>query len=147
LFCGRSVSAIEANAAQDFLRGRISEYGRSDLGDQPRPEIDMFESIETINAATVAALFVGPVDFQAAISLWWEVWVRDSVNRVRALTEIARTVALDIHPDRRVSGHDHHVHTWHSVRSACLRSPCAWCDLRDTSINGNDRTPSRTEHN
>ena len=63
--------------ARAFLQGRIRSYGQVQ-GNQPRPDVDKFERVETISAAEARALFVGSVDFASPETLWWELWVRHS---------------------------------------------------------------------
>ena len=86
--------------ARAFLRGRISDYGRTDIGNQRRPDLERFEVIETVRAATVEALFVGDVDFAAPDVVWWELWAREPASRAGQLAELARGANLDVHATR-----------------------------------------------
>jgi hypothetical protein len=86
--------------ARAFLRGRITEYGRRDLGNRRRPDIERFEVVETVRAAPVAALFVGGLDLTARDVVWWELWIREALVRADRLAEVARTADLDVHADR-----------------------------------------------
>ena len=84
------------DAAQTFLRGRISAYGR-DPGNTRRPDVDRFEVLETIQAAAAEALFTGGVDF-AGPAVWWELWARQSVGD--AVVAAARARDFDVHPEQ-----------------------------------------------
>lgn len=57
--------------ARDFLRGRITEYGR-DPGNQRRPDVERFEAVETVRAVQINSLFTGDIDLSATdtISGW-----------------------------------------------------------------------------
>jgi hypothetical protein len=44
--------------ARDFLRGRITDYGR-EPGNQRRPDVERFEAVETVRATEVRSLFTG----------------------------------------------------------------------------------------
>lgn len=88
--------------ARDFLTDRIASYGEANLGNRRRPDVERFESIETIQAAAARALFVGPVDFDAADRVWWELWVREPVGHVNAVAAVARGANFDVHPDRLI---------------------------------------------
>jgi hypothetical protein len=84
------------DAAQTFLRSRISAYGR-DPGNARRPDVDRFEVIETIQAAAAEALFTGDVDF-AGPAVWWELWARQPVGD--AVAAAARAREIDVHPEQ-----------------------------------------------
>ena len=84
------------DAAQAFLRGRISAYGR-DPGNARRPDVDRFEVIQTIQAAAAETLFTGEVDF-AGPPGWWELWVRQPVGE--AIVLAARARGIDVHPEQ-----------------------------------------------
>lgn len=85
--------------ARTFLKGRISSYGQPQ-GNQPRPDVDRFEKVETIRAADAKALFVGNVDFASVEPLWWELWVRHDGKISEGVAAAARLAALDVHEDR-----------------------------------------------
>lgn len=85
--------------ARTFLRERISSYGQPQ-GNQPRPDVDRFEKVETIRAADAHALFVGNVDFASIEPLWWELWVRHDGRIAEGVAAAARLAALDVHEDR-----------------------------------------------
>ena len=85
--------------ARTFLKGRISSYGQLQ-GNQPRPDVDRFEKVETIRAADANALFVGKVDFASVEPLWWELWVRHDGKIAEGVAAAARLAALDVHEDR-----------------------------------------------
>lgn len=99
---GRNPNRTEAavvfvpDAAQTFLRGRISTYGH-DPGNARRPDVDRFEAIETIQAAAAEALFTGDVDF-AGPAAWWELWVRQPVGQ--AIAHAAQARGLEVHPEQ-----------------------------------------------
>lgn len=85
--------------ARTFLSERISSYGQPQ-GNQPRPDVDRFEKVETIRAADAHALFVGNVDFASVEPLWWELWVRHDGRIAEGVAAAARLAALDVHEDR-----------------------------------------------
>lgn len=85
--------------ARTFLKGRISSYGQPQ-GNQPRPDVDRFEKVETIRAADAKALFVGKVDFASVEPLWWELWVRHDGKIAEGVAAAARLASLDVHEDR-----------------------------------------------
>jgi len=88
--------------AREFLRGRISEYGRQDIGNQRRPDADRFEVVETVRRAAVEALFVGGVDLTNPDVVWWEIWVREPVAKDDRLVQVARSANLDVHANRLI---------------------------------------------
>jgi hypothetical protein len=92
--------------ARDFLRGRITEYGSSDLGNRPRPDVNRFEVIETVTAASADTLFVGANDMADATVRWWELWIRepqgDAPRYADRVAELARNAGFDVHADRLV---------------------------------------------
>lgn len=85
--------------AQDFLRGRIENYGR-DPGNQRRPDVDRFEAIEDVRAIEIAALFTGDVDIGAPDLLWWELWVRQPIALADRVAAAAQNAEIDVHADR-----------------------------------------------
>lgn len=85
--------------ARLFLQRRISGYGQP-LGNQPRPDVDKFERVETIRAVETSALFVGNVDFNAPETVWWELWVRHGDKLAEGVAAAARLTELDVHQDR-----------------------------------------------
>lgn len=85
-----------------FLRERITRYGAEDLGNRARPDVDRFETIETIRAAVIEALFAGPADFADPDLNWWELWIRQPTQRADSLAAAARNEGLDVHGDRLV---------------------------------------------
>lgn len=85
--------------ARTFLKGRISAYGQPQ-GNQPRPDVDRFEKVETIRAADANTLFVGDVDLASVEPLWWELWVRHDGKIAEGVAAAARLAALDVHEDR-----------------------------------------------
>jgi hypothetical protein len=85
--------------ARTFLQGRIRSYGQPQ-GNQPRPDVDRFEKVETIRAAETRSLFVGNVDFASSEPLWWELWVRHDGRIAEGVAAAARLAALDVHEDR-----------------------------------------------
>lgn len=87
--------------ARDFLRGRITDYGR-DPGNRRRPDVDRFEAVETVRATEARSLFTGEVDFAALDIVWWELWVREPAVIADRLAELARGANLDVHADRLV---------------------------------------------
>lgn len=87
--------------ARAFLQGRIRSYGQVQ-GNQPRPDVDKFERVETISAAEARALFVGSVDFASPETLWWELWVRHSGKIAEGVAAAARLAELDLHDDRLI---------------------------------------------
>lgn len=85
--------------ARTFLKGRISAYGQPQ-GNQPRPDVDRFEKVETIRAADANTLFVGDIDLASVEPLWWELWVRHDGKIAEGVAAAARLAALDVHEDR-----------------------------------------------
>lgn len=85
--------------ARGFLQGRIVAYGR-DPGNARRPDVEKFEVIETIAAASVRSLFVGDVDFAAPDVVWWELWIQGGAGRADRVAVVAREANLDVHADR-----------------------------------------------
>ena len=77
--------------ARAFLRGRIAEYGR-DPGNRRRPDLERFEAIESVETASVNALFVGEVDLSAPEIVWWELWVQRAGGLADRLAARALTV-------------------------------------------------------
>ena len=92
--------------ARDFLRGRIADYGSTDLGNRPRPDVNRFEAVENVAATSVEALFVGDIDATDATVRWWELWVRETqapaTKYSDRVTELARDAGFDVHADRLV---------------------------------------------
>lgn len=85
--------------ARTFLQGRIRSYGQPH-GNQPRPDVDKFERVETIHATETRALFVGNVDFGSPEMLWWELWIRHDGKFAEGIAAAARLAELDVHQDR-----------------------------------------------
>jgi hypothetical protein len=85
--------------ARGFLLGRIAEYGR-DSREERRPDVERFEVIETVQAASPAALFVQDVDLASPEILWWELWVQSFQGMADRLTVLARRAELDVHSER-----------------------------------------------
>lgn len=85
-----------------FLEDKISRYGAEDLGNRARPDVDRFETIETIRAAVIDMLFAGPVDHDGPEPAWWELWIRQPGQRADSLAAAARNEGLDVHGDRLV---------------------------------------------
>lgn len=88
--------------ARAYLRDRISRYGEENLGNQARPDVPRFETIEAIRAAVIQVLFAGTVDFEDTDPAWWELWVRQPVARAESIAAAARNEHLDVHADRLV---------------------------------------------
>jgi hypothetical protein len=87
--------------ARAFLQGRIRSYGQMQ-GNQPRPDVDRFERVETIRAAETRSLFVGDINFASSEMVWWELWVRHDGTIAEGVAAVARLAALDIHEDRLI---------------------------------------------
>jgi hypothetical protein len=85
------------DAAQAFLRGRISAYGRGDLGNARRPDVERFEVIQTVQAAAAETLFSGAVDFGGPAA-WWELWIREPL--AGAVANAARARGFDVHGEQ-----------------------------------------------
>jgi hypothetical protein len=85
--------------ARNFLRGRITEYGR-DPGNRRRPDLERFEVVETVRATLVRSLFTGDVDLAATDVMWWELWVREPAALPHRVAELASAANLDVHSDR-----------------------------------------------
>jgi hypothetical protein len=96
----RSESALlfVPDEARDFLRDRITNYGR-DPGNARRPDVERFEVIETIEAAPSRSLFVGEVDVAAPDVVWWELWIPRRLRAERIVVH-ARAANLDIYADQ-----------------------------------------------
>lgn len=82
-----------------FLQGRIHSYGQPQ-GNQPRPDIEKFERVETIRAVEAKSLFVGNVDFASPTPRWWELWARHDSKIAEGVVAAARLAELDVHQDR-----------------------------------------------
>jgi len=87
--------------ARTFLQQRIAAYG-DDPGEAARADLERFEVIETIAAAPVASLFVGPVDLNDATIAWWELWLPGGSDRAARMATLARDANLDVHSDQLV---------------------------------------------
>lgn len=87
------------DAERDYLRGRITDYGR-DPENGRRQDLDRFEVIETITAMPASALFVGEADLTAPDVVWWELWVSGGADRAERLAILARQDNFDVHADR-----------------------------------------------
>lgn len=86
--------------AQTDLRIRIEKYGK-DPGNKRRPDKDRFEVIEKLRAANVKALFTGNVDLSLPTVMWWELWVRNNIEKApEKITIAARNNNIDVHTDR-----------------------------------------------
>lgn len=85
--------------ARGFLQGRITAYGRRDLGNERRPDVEKFEVIESIRAAAADALFAPDVDFGAPAG-WWELWIREPKERADAVAQLALNRGFDVHGER-----------------------------------------------
>lgn len=85
------------DASQAYLRNRVSGYGNANLGNAKRPDVDRFEVVETISAATAASLFAGAFDPNGP-AIWWELWARQAV--ADAVAGAARAREFDVHGER-----------------------------------------------
>lgn len=85
-----------------FLSDKISRYGAEDIGNRARPDVDRFETIETIRAAVIEMLFSQPVDYDDPDPAWWELWIRQPTSRADSLAAAARNDGLDVHGDRLI---------------------------------------------
>ncbi|MBI0530314.1 S8 family peptidase [Sphingomonas sp. TX0522] len=88
--------------ARGFLREKIERYGDDNLGNRARPDVDRFETVETIRAAVMQTLFQGPVDFNDEAVSWWELWVRQPALRADSVAGAAQNAGLDVHPERLI---------------------------------------------
>ncbi len=92
------------DAAREFLKQRIADYGSKALGNRRRPHVDEFETLETVLAAGVGKLFVGVDAVDLDRSRWWELWIREPLTAGRKFGEQvaahARAAAFDVLPDR-----------------------------------------------
>jgi hypothetical protein len=84
------------DAARPFLNERLKNYGRP-VGNGPRPDLPVFEPIETIKSADGASL-MSLGGHEAAG--WWELWVRGDKARASQLELSAATYGLEAHPER-----------------------------------------------
>ncbi|UAK23846.1 S8 family peptidase [Sphingomonas nostoxanthinifaciens] len=90
--------------ARVYLRNRISAYGSENLGNQPRPDVDKFEVIETIRDASGRSLLAAAPDDQNQRG-WWELWLRRPDTQrpdliANAVVEAVRGAGFDVHPER-----------------------------------------------
>jgi len=85
--------------ARAYFQGRIRSYGQLN-GNQPRPDVDKFERVETIRGAKTRSLFVGSVDFDSPEMLWWELWVQHGDKLAAGVAAAAGLAKLDVHQDR-----------------------------------------------
>jgi hypothetical protein len=88
--------------ARGFLRDKIERYGADNLGNRARPDVDRFETVETIRAAVIGMLFQGPVDFDDPAVSWWELWIRQPELRANSIANAARNAGLDVHAERLI---------------------------------------------
>ena len=88
--------------ARAYLRNKIERYGADVADGRARPDVDRFETIETVRAAVIRTLFVGEADFEDPVPAWWELWIRQSVLRVDDIANAARASALDVHAERLI---------------------------------------------
>lgn len=86
--------------ARQFLSNRIESYGREDLGNQKRPDVEKFEVLEHIRTATASSLVVGQADIQSDDPIWWELWLRRPDAVVVAVEAAMGAANLEVHPDR-----------------------------------------------
>jgi hypothetical protein len=90
--------------ARAFLTGRLGAYGSANLGNRPRPDVDRFESIETVSSVEDRRLFTGTVAFDDPERRWWELWVRELASPERTISagvaRLAHEQGLDVHGDR-----------------------------------------------
>lgn len=86
--------------ARQYLTNRIEAYGREDLGNQKRPDVDKFEVLEEIRTATAASLVVGQANLQNDQPIWWELWLRRPDAVVGAVEAVMGMAGLEVHPDR-----------------------------------------------
>jgi hypothetical protein len=114
--------------ARAFLQGRIAEYGSANLGNRRRPDVERFESIETIEAAASESLFVGLVDFADGRAAW-ELWVRDPGGRADRVGAAARRRTSMSMPNASFSRHRRHLRSCTRHPTPGLRSACAGRDL------------------
>lgn len=87
--------------AREFLQERITNYG-NDPGNQRRPDVDRFESIEDIRSGNVASLVTGGVDLTATDAVWWELWIRHPNALADRVAAAAQNAAIDVHADRLI---------------------------------------------
>lgn len=87
--------------ARAFLQQRIVAYG-DDPGEAARTDLERFEVIETIAAAPVASLFVGPADPSDVTIAWWELWLPGGTDRATRMATLARDANMDVHSDQLV---------------------------------------------
>lgn len=88
--------------ARVFLQQRLQRYG-ADPGNQRRPDAEVFEPLERVQAVHGEALFAGEVDMASPEVRWWELWVRVNPNapgREDGVAASARAQGLDVYPDR-----------------------------------------------
>lgn len=99
----RSESALlfVPDDARDFLERRIAAYGR-DPGNQRRSDVEKFEVVEEVNPVEARSLFTGHVDLAAPETVWWEIWVRQSVVQAERIAAVARNANIDVHEDRLI---------------------------------------------
>lgn len=88
-----------------FLRNKISAYGTENLGNQPRPDVDKFEVIETIRGASGRSLLTPARAAAQDERLWWELWLRRPDTQrpdliADAVVAAVRRAGLDVHTER-----------------------------------------------
>lgn len=99
--CSESAVLFVPDDAREFLRDRIVAYG-NDPGEGARADLERFEVIETIAAASIASLFVRPVDLSDTTMAWWELWLSGDADHAARVTTLARGANLDVHSDQLV---------------------------------------------
>ncbi|MCF1741462.1 S8 family peptidase [Paradevosia shaoguanensis] len=86
--------------ARQFLLGRVQAYGRPNIGNQKRPDIDRFEPIDAVRPAPAHILFLGPIDFADQTPFWWEVWISPKTH-APAVCAAARNAEILVHDERQ----------------------------------------------
>jgi hypothetical protein len=90
--------------ARGFLNSRLAAYGSENLGNHPRPDVDKFEVIETIQDADSRSLLSSQLS-EDDPERWWELWLRRSDNQqpdaiANAVIGAINQAGLAVHADR-----------------------------------------------
>ncbi|AWL07735.1 S8 family serine peptidase [Massilia oculi] len=97
--CSESALLFIPDAAREYLRKRIAEYGKNPSGVR-RPDLERFEVVENVRAADARSLFTMDIAFDSPEILWWEIWVRQPVISADRLVDAAKNANLDVHSER-----------------------------------------------
>lgn len=118
--------------ARDFLTTRLQNYGHPP-GNEARPDVARFGSINAIVSREAEALFSPPLEQEVHEPVWWELWVREAPNRADLVEAAAKRVGLVVHADRLIFPDTVVLHV-HATSAALLtflsKAPGAFVEVR-----------------